>query len=182
MTEIVFIVEEFDKNGNIVTLADKFYKNFPTIDYDKYFNWTKNAYYNNTGIKIKYQTYSSLENFDPNIKYFYFIPIALWSNDFHNWFLILDKEKQQRLADNKVNYLFAYDHEHLPSFDINFFIKSFEWFMTMYWVNGIVGSRFYFLSASDISIDLKNYLDGYFGGLFKFIYSPLILSSTINSR
>ena len=107
MTEIVFIVEEFDKHGNIVTLADKFYKNFPTIDYDKYFNWTKNAYYRNTGIKIKYQTYSSIENFDPNKKYFYFIPIALWTNDFHNWFLLLDKEKQQRLANNKVDFLFA---------------------------------------------------------------------------
>ena len=160
MTEVIFIIEEFDKNGKIITLADKFYKNFPDMNYDQWFYWINDSYYKNTGKRIKYQTYSSIENFNPNIKYFYFIPLALWGNDFHNYVMLFDLDKQRRLVKNNVKLLFSLDHEHIPSFDVNFFIKSFEWLDIMLWSNNCsFDFQFYFLSAAKLAPKLIEYME-----------------------
>ena len=145
MQEVVFIVEEFDKHGDIVTLSDKFYANFPNFDY-WWYGWIKEAYKENTGTKIKYRSFSSIKTFDPNKRYFYFIPIAQWLNDFHNWFLLFGKTKMKTLADNNVTILFAYDFEHLPAFNIDYFIQSFEWFYSMLIEHGNTNLKFNFLT------------------------------------
>ena len=181
MSDIVFIVEEYDKDGNIITLADKYYNNFPAINKDVYFNWTKDSYIRNTGLKIKYQTYSSIENFDPNKRYFYFIPLAIWTNDFHNWFMFMEKEKVKRLADNNVGIIFAYDNEHLPSFDVGYFLKSFEWFVNLLNNNGDNRLKFYFLSVSNLMDDFKTYMSHFVSPNIKFIYSPLMFASVRNT-
>lgn len=185
MTEVVFIVEEFDQDGEIITLSDKFYLNFPDFDqrsnFSSYFKWVKKAYKTNTGKRIKYQRYNSIENFNPNTKYFYFIPIAQWMNDFHIWFYLFSAEKIKRLSKHKVNILFAYDQEQLPAFDITFFIKSFEWFYTLALDRQATGLNFYFLTASEVKSDLNTFIKGYFHNTIGLYYSPMILLSAWNS-
>lgn len=184
MHEIVFIVEEFDKHGNPITLADKFYENFPDLDMTLYYNRTKQAYIDNIGRRIKFQTYDSIVNFNPNIKYFYFLPIARWSNDFHNFIHFLKRDKLARLVQNDVSMLIVYDQEHLPAFDVGFFVKSFEWLQTMIWdhlyhINPEYATtiKYHFLSASDLTPGFNNFLNSYFNGNFRFHYSPMVFSS-----
>lgn len=183
MPEVVFIVEEFDRNGTPITLADKFYANFPDVDLDQYYNRVKQTYTDSIGRRIKFQTYDSIENFNPSTKYFYFCPIAKWSNDFHTFLHSIKRDKAARLIKNNVAFLLCYDNEHLPSFDTTFFIKSFEWLQSMIWdflyhinpgnANTI---KFHFLSASEITPGFKQFFDTYFQGNFKFHHSPTLFS------
>ena len=84
------------------------------------------------------------------------------------------------LADNNVTILFAYDFEHLPAFNIDYFIQSFEWFYSMLIEHGNTNLKFNFLTTSNVTDNLSTFFKNYFNNSIRFIYSPLIFMTLRN--
>ena len=114
MTDIVFIVDDIKEDGELVTAADKIRAlsaNWQPNLFDK----NKKYYQAFTGNRIKFVPLHQIESFDPNKRYFYFIPMNDWHCTAQQYFFLLSKEVLYRFAENRVGFYFCQDFEMYPN-------------------------------------------------------------------
>lgn len=177
MSEIVFLVESVDRYGNPYTLTDRLKSLSP--EWIEHFNCEiLKTYKSVIGDKIKFQTYSQVQNYDSNKKYYYFISLDHFNFDFPVYFQMLGKSKLKHLHDNNIPLLFAHDLETIPHLDFEVFVKQLEWLFLMRGVYSDVQNEMIFLTAAGMVPHQKLFIEQYFYNKFKFIQSPLLLKYT----
>lgn len=180
MSQVVFLVESVDRYGNPYTLTDRLKALYP--EYVDIYNAEHISLYKSVvGRKIEFQSYDSVENFDPNKKYFYFICLDHWDYSFSVFFRMMGKSKLRRLVQNNIPIFFAYDLECIPHFEFDTFVKHLEWqFLVRASIsnndkNLSVQNKMIFCALGDLVPRQKQFIDSYFYNSFKFIHSPLVL-------
>jgi hypothetical protein len=172
MTQIVFLVESVDRYGFPYTLTDRLKSLSP--EWIEHFNSEVLKTYTGA-IGIKFQTYSQIENFDPNKKYFYFISLDHFNFDFSVYFQMLGKSKLKRLHDNNIPLLFAHDLETIPHLDFKAFVNHLEWLFLMRGVYSDIQNEIIFTTAAGLIPHQKKFVSDYFYNRFKFIQSPMVM-------
>lgn len=174
MTEIVFIVDGFDGDGNIVTAMDRVRSisdNWQPNLYDKH----KQYYRRFTGDRIKFVKKSDITSYDKGKKYLYFIPLNDWHCTKQMFFNILDKNMQAEFAENGVGFYFCQDFEMYPNQNINFFGNYLGWLLLCRSAHSFPQIPIYFAMCADIVPRHLNPLRQYFGPHIRFVSSPLSL-------
>lgn len=168
-SEIILIVEEFDKNGMFRTIEDQFRDICGSSN--PWYRFTKKLWNEMAGDRIKFQTYSTIDKFDPNIRYFYFCPIYIHGLDWFKFHLQIKDEQYRRMVENNVAIIFAEDCEVLPFLHW----EALKNILELLWDRKVYpDAKIYFLSAGKLIPNNESYLDFYFYGRYKFLYSPLI--------
>lgn len=174
MTEIIFIVDGFDKDGNIVTAMDR----VKAISD----NWQPNLYEKNkyyyqrfTGDRIKFVAKKDITSYDKSKRYFYFIPLNDWHCTKQMFFNILSKEMQAEFAQNGVGFYFCQDFEMYPNQNINFFGNYIGWLLLCQMAHSFPQIPIYFAMCADIVPRHIVPLKQHFGQRVKFVSSPLLM-------
>lgn len=173
MTEIIFIVDGFDEQGNIVTAADKL-KSISNNWQPNLFDKNKYYYQKYTGNKIKFVALHDIQSFDPNKRYFYFIPMNDWHCTAQQFFFLLDKETQRRFAENRVGFYFAQDFEMYPNLNIQYFGSYLAWLRLIRDAHSFPQIPIYFAMCAELEPKLKFALRRAFGADIRFVNSPLL--------
>jgi hypothetical protein len=178
MTDIVFIVDGFDEQGNIITAADRLKaisKNWQPNLFDK----NKEYYQKFTGNKIKFAALHEIESFDPNKCYLYFIPMNDWHCTAQQFFFLLDKDTLRRFAENKVGFYFCQDFEMYPNLNLSYFGSYLAWVRLIRDAHAFPQIPIYFAMCAELEPRLKFALRRAFGADARFVNSPLL---TVFSR
>lgn len=178
MTDIVFIVDGFDKDGNIVTAADRL-KDISVNWQPNLFDKNKEYYQRFLGNKIKFAALNDIESFDPNKRYFYFIPMNDWHCTAQQFFFMLDKPTLARFAENRVGFYFAQDFEMYPNLNLAFFGSYLAWVRLIRDAHAFPQIPIYFAMCAELEPKLKFALRRAFGADIRFVNSPML---TVFSR
>ena len=173
MTDIVFIVDDIKEDGELVTAADKIRAlsaNWQPNLFDK----NKKYYQAFTGNRIKFVPLHQIESFDPNKRYFYFIPMNDWHCTAQQYFFLLSKEVLYRFAENRVGFYFCQDFEMYPNLEFNFFGSYIAWVRLVRDAHAFPQIPIYFSMCAELEQHQKFALRRAFGGEVNFVNSPLL--------
>lgn len=179
MTDIVFLVDDIDENGNIITAADKIKAISPNWQ-PNLFDKNKHYYQKYMGSRIKFARLRDVTNFDPNKRYLYFIPMNDWHCTQQQYFFMLDKETLRRFAENRVGFYFCQDFEMYPNLNLNYFGSYIAWLRLIRDAHAFPQIPIYFAMCSELPPSLKLALRRAFGGDVRFVNSPLLVMFTID--
>lgn len=174
MTDIVFIVDGFDKDGNIITAADRL-KDISLNWQPNLFDKNKEYYQRFTGNRIKFAALHEIESFDPNTRYLYFIPMNDWHCTAQQFFFMLDKPTLQRFAENRVGFYFCQDFEMYPNLNLAFLGNYLAWVRLIRDAHAFPQIPIYFSMCSELEPRLKFGLRRAFGAEIRFVNSPLLM-------
>lgn len=173
MPDIVLLVEDV-RDGTPFTLTDKF--RAMCAPYPAHYHYEiLEAYTSTIGNRIVFESIHNVVEFDPNKKYFYYIPLDHWNFDFVKYFQMLGKKTLENFQKHGVSILFAHDLEMVPTIDFPLFVKNLEWLYLLRSNYGHSDLNLVFAVANDLANDQKIMLEQYFYNTFKFVCSPLII-------
>ena len=179
MTDIVFIVDGFASDGSLITAFDRI-KFISDNWQENCFSKHKNIFQQSMGERVKFIPYSEIKEFDPAIKYFYFMPMNDWHCTAQIMFNLLSREMQNRFAENGVSFYFCQDLEMYPNQDINFFANYIGWLNLCKFAHSRPEISIYFAMASKIAPRYLSSLTEIFKDAVKFVNSPLLISFGIS--
>lgn len=173
MTEIVFLVEGINPNGSVYTATDKIKEISPNWQpnlYDKH-----KAYYQKyTGDKIKFAPMHEVTSYDPNKRYFYFVPMNDWHCTAQQYIFMVSKEKQLEFAQNRVGFYFCQDFEMYPNLNFPFFGNYLAWVRLVRDAHSFPHIPIYFSMCAELEPKQKFALRRAFGAEVCFVNNPLI--------
>lgn len=172
MTDVVFIIDGFAADGSLLTAFDKI-KSISNNWQENLFSKHKAIYQDSMGDRVKFIPYSEIKEFDPTVKYFYFMPMNDWHCTAQIMFNILDKDMQRVFAENSVSFYFCQDLEMYPNLNINFFGNYLGWLHLCKQVHSYTEIPIYFAMCSKIVPHQLFALKNAFGDMFHFINSPV---------
>lgn len=175
MTDIIFIVDDIDKDGNLVTAADRL-KAISNNWQPNLFDKNKMYYQRYSGNRIKFVPLHQIDSFDPNKRYFYFIPMNDWHCTAQQFFFLLDKETQLRFAQNNVAFYFCQDFEMYPNLEFHFFASYLAWVKLVRDAHSFPQIPIYFSMCSELAPQLKFALRRAFTAELRFVCSPLLIA------
>jgi hypothetical protein len=178
-TDIVFIVDGFAPDGSLLTAFDRI-KAISDNWQENLFTKHKAIYHESMGDRVKFIPYSEIKEFDPTIKYFYFMPMNDWHCTAQIMFNILDKDMQRVFAENSVSFYFCQDLEMYPNLDINYFANYLGWLHLCKQVHSYTEIRIYFAMCSKIVPHYLSALKDAFGDMIHFVNSPILLEFSMH--
>jgi hypothetical protein len=171
-TDIVFIVDGFAPDGSLLTAFDRI-KAISDNWQENLFTKHKAIYQESMGDRVKFIPYSEIKEFDPTIKYFYFMPMNDWHCTAQIMFNILDKDMQRVFAENSVSFYFCQDLEMYPNLNINFFANYLGWLHLCKQVHSYTEISVYFAMCSKIVPHYLSAMRDAFGDMIHFVNSPV---------
>lgn len=175
-SEIIFIVDEFDKNGMFRTIEDQ-YRDVCKGPSNGWYDIDKKLWSELVGNRIKFQTYSTIDTFDPNKRYFYFCPIYIHGLDWFKFPMQFDSHQYRRMIENNVAIILADDCEVLPFLKWESLKDILELMCDRKYYHE---AKIYFFSAGKLIPNNQSFLDYYFHNSYKFLYSPLMIKRMQN--